>query len=133
MVDQGHHDLAVPEPGKARVYVVPDLGGLHSPLGKGNWVTKAALDGSWVGGNKNVSFFSLSVDPGTHYLCIATQSHYGEVIEMQEFTAASGETYFFRIRNLLWLTPMLMLDRINSDQGKYMVSTAGSSSFQFGK
>ena len=129
-VNNAHHELAAPEPGKARVYIVQDIGGLHSPIGKGSWVTKVGMDGSWIGANKNISFFSVSVDPGLHHLCISTQSHYGDVREFRQVRVLAGETYFLRVRNLLWLTPMLIVEQVDADQGNYMITNSAMSSAQ---
>jgi hypothetical protein len=65
-LDQSQHTLAQPEPGRARVYFVQDIGAVNCLGGCG---TKIGLDGAWAGANKQNSYFSVSVEPGEHHVC----------------------------------------------------------------
>ena len=61
-LDQSQHILVQPDPGKARIYFVQDIGAVNCLGGCG---TKIGLDGAWVGANKQNSYFSVSVEPGS--------------------------------------------------------------------
>ena len=63
-LDESQHALAQPEPGKAWVYFIQEKG--SDALGV---TTMIGLDGTWVGANKNSSYFGLSVGPGKHHVC----------------------------------------------------------------
>lgn len=124
-VEKRQQNLDSPDKGMARVYFLQDTGGLYSPLWSGTWITKIGVDGRWVGANENNSYFSVSVDPGLHDLCVNAQSHTAElarVTELRQFTAEPGRTYFFRVRDLLWKIPMLIVEPIDQDQAEYMMA-----------
>jgi hypothetical protein len=70
--DESQHTFAQPEPRKARIYFVQDIGEVNC-LG-GCVTTKIGLDGAWAGANQHNSYFSVSVDPGEHHVCANQQS-----------------------------------------------------------
>lgn len=118
-LDKTQHTPAQPGPGKALVYFIQDVD-TGSPL------INAGLDGAWVGANKN-SYFSVSVAPGKHHLCVSVQSSKSQLdrlLQLSPFTAEAGKIYYFRIRFLVsvYMPPHLSLDSINDDQGKYLVA-----------
>src|SRR5271169_2268117 len=89
-----------PEPGKALVYVVEDIGEENECLG-GRITVRVGLDGAWVGANKGNSHFSFSVSPGEHHLCSNWQSslaRYAAHHALANFVAEAGRTYYFRTR-----------------------------------
>jgi hypothetical protein len=63
--DESQHTLVQPDPGKARVHFVQDIGVVNY---LGSCSTKIRLDGEWVGANQRNSYFSVSVDPGEHHV-----------------------------------------------------------------
>jgi len=87
-LDDSQHTPAEPEPGKARVYFVHDAG-----TGFLAWypTVKVAVDGTWVGANHGNSYFSVSVDPGEHHVCVNLQSSVvAQRVELAHFTATAG-------------------------------------------
>jgi hypothetical protein len=91
-LDDSEHDLAKPDSGKALVYFVQDMD-KQNGLGV---TTQVGIDGSWVGANRDNSWFAVSVDPGEHHICVTGKSHiYGEVLELAHFTAEAGANLLF--------------------------------------
>jgi len=121
-LDDSPHPLAQPDPGKARVYFIHDAG-TSSTLGYPT--VKVALDGAWLGANHGNSYFSVSVDPGEHHLCVALQSTLvSPRVELAHFTAAAGTVYYYRTRLVLSRSvELLQLEPIDSDQGKYLIAS----------
>lgn len=123
-LDKSQHTLEEPEPGKARVYFVQDIG-VVSCLG-GCATMKIGMDGAWVGANQNNSYFSLSVEPGEHHLCAKPQSRFqaGRLVALVHFTAEAGRVYYFRTR-LLGSENQLLFDfvPIDSDEAKYLIAS----------
>jgi hypothetical protein len=114
-----------PDAGKALVYVIEDMGPAAEECLGGCITVRVGLDGDWVGANQGNSHFSFSVSPGEHHLCsnwqssLASRSSY---YSLANFTAQAGKIYYFRTR--IWAgdkIPWLDLDRVNSDQGRYLV------------
>jgi len=116
------HTLAQPEPGKARAYFFGDAG---TSITLGYPTVKIAMDGAWVGANHGNSYFSVSVEPGEHHLCVTLQSSLVEQrVELAHFTAEAEKVYYYRTRLVLSRgMELLELDPIDSDQGKYLVAT----------
>jgi len=119
--DQSQHTLTEPEPGKARVYFVQDAG---TSLGLGYPTVKLGMDGQWVGANRLNSYFSVSVEPGEHHVCVMLQSSLlAQRVELAHFTAEAGKTYYYRTRIVMSRSmELLVLEPIDSDQGKYLVA-----------
>jgi hypothetical protein len=123
--DETQHTIAQPEPGKARVYFVQDVGEVKC-LG-GCWTTKMGLDGAWVGANQHNSYFSVSVEAGEHHVCANLQSRVGRIgrmVAFKHFTAEAGQVYYFRTRVIGSTSQELFdLDPLDSDQGKYLIAS----------
>ena len=119
-LDDSQHTLAQPEPGKARVYFFHDAG-TSSTLGYPT--VKLAMDGAWVGANHGNSYFSTSVEPGEHHVCVTLQSTLvAQRVELAHFTAEAEKVYYYRTRLVMSRSvELLELDPINSDQGKYLI------------
>src|SRR5260370_39477357 len=66
-LDQSQHTLVQPEPGKARVYFVQDIGAVNC-LGGGG--TKIGLGGAWGGAAKQDCDCSVSGEPGEDRMCV---------------------------------------------------------------
>jgi hypothetical protein len=80
--DATQHPMPEPEPDKALIYVVEDLGKCPDCDGGSNALstnvnqalTKVGMDGAWIGANQGSSYIFLAVAPGEHHLCINWQS-----------------------------------------------------------
>jgi hypothetical protein len=114
--------LAQPDPGKARVYFFQDAGTSHT---LGYPTVKLAIDGAWVGANHGNSYFSVSVEPGEHHVCVTLQSSLvAQRVELTHFTAEAEKVYHYRTRLVMSRTVELLdLDPIDSDQGKYLIAS----------
>lgn len=129
-VDGSQHTLAQPEPGKALVYFIQDIG-IVNCLGHCG-TTKMALDGAWVGANEHNSYFSVSVEPGEHHVCASPQGHFVPTLSSNyaavrsafaHFTAEAGKIYYFRTRRFGGQNQELFdLDALDSDQAGYLIA-----------
>ncbi len=121
-LDESQHTLAQPDPGKARVYFFQDAGTSHT---LGYPTVKIAMDGAWVGANHGNSYFSVSVEPGKHHVCVTLQSSLvAQRVELTHFTAEAEKVYYYRTRLVMSRTVELLdLDPIDSDQGKYLIAS----------
>jgi hypothetical protein len=121
-LDDSQHTLVQPDPGKARVYFLQDAG---TGATLGYPTVKLAIDGTWVGANHGNSYFSVSVDPGEHHMCVTLQSSLvAHRIELAHFTAEADQVYYYRTRLILSRgIELLEFNAIDSDQGKYLVAT----------
>jgi len=120
--DDSQHQLAPPEAAKARVYFVHDAG---TGITLGYPTVKLAIDGAWVGANHGNSYFSVSVEPGEHHVCVTLQSSLvAQRVELAHFTAEAGKTYYYRTQLVTSRSvELLELDSIDSDQGKYLIDS----------
>ncbi len=116
--------------GKALVYVIEVFERPLNQLAKPT--TKIGLDGSWVGANKDNSYFVFPVEPGEHHLCVTWQSvlkTYSRKVGLASFSAEPGKTYYFRTRitqqggdDNTWFT--FDLDPVNSDQAQFLIASS---------
>jgi hypothetical protein len=117
--DESQHTITPPDPGKARVYFVRDMG-IVNCLGTCG-TTKTGLDGEWVGAAQRNSYFSVSVDPGEHHVC-ATDG--GQLFAFAHFTAEAGKSYYFRTRRLSGkYQEVYDMEAIDGDQAKYLIAS----------
>jgi hypothetical protein len=120
-LDQSQHALAQPEPGKARVYFVQDVGAVNC---LGSCGTRIGLDGAWAGANKQLSYFSISVERGEHHVCASIRSQFSpHTVAFAHFTAEVGKVYYFRTRPFLAKDQILNIDPIDSDEAKYLIAS----------
>jgi hypothetical protein len=120
-LDQSQHTLVQPEPGKARVYFVQDIGAVNC---LGGCETKIGLDGAWAGANKQNSYFSVSVEPGEHHVCVNLSPQFSPpTVAFAHFTAEAGKVYYFRTRPFLAKDQLLNIDPIDSDEAKYLIAS----------
>lgn len=121
-LNESPHMPEQPEPGKARVYFFQDAG-TNQTLGYPT--VKVAMDGAWAGANHGNSYFSVSVEPGEHHVCIALQSSIvAQRVELAHFTAEAEKVYYYRTRLVVSRSvELLELDPIDSDQGRYLIGT----------
>jgi hypothetical protein len=121
-LDESQHVLAQPEPGKARVYFFHDAG---TSMTVGYPTVKLGMDGAWVGANHGNSYFSVSIEPGEHRVCVTLQSSLvAQRMELAHFTAEAGKVYYYRTRLVMSRSvELLELDPIDSDQGNYLIAS----------
>lgn len=135
--DATQHPTAKPEPGKALVYLIEDLGQCPGCIASNslggffndvdNAITKVGMDGTWMGANRGSSYIFFAVDPGEHHLCMNWQSRLqrrSRAFAMANFTAEEGKVYYFRERVFPGHSGdyVFELDPANSDEGKYLVA-----------
>jgi Protein of unknown function (DUF2846) len=117
--------VQVPEAGKALVYVIRDVE-QGDCFGACKTTIRVGLDGAWAGATQGRTYFSFAVSPGEHHLCANWQSRrndYSALTSLANFTAVSGETYYFRIRIVSSnRVPQLDLEQTNRDEARYLVS-----------
>jgi hypothetical protein len=121
--DSKQRPLPPIEAGKARVYFIHDAGSLDSFTGAYP-TTKFALDGAWVGADRNDSWFSISVEPGEHHICADLQTHvHQRRTEFAHFTAEAGKVYYYRTRIVMsQQVELLELEPVDSDQAGYLMT-----------
>jgi hypothetical protein len=126
--DATQHPMPEPDPGKAMVYVVQSLGEIECTS---CLLTKVAMDGAWVGANQGSSYLFFSAEPGEHHICVNWQSRLqirSQALALANFTAEAGHVYYFRVRlSESRVIYVFDLDRINSDEGKFLVASSGFS------
>jgi len=77
-------DATQVDPAKALVYFIQDSG----PWGNHQRATlRIGLDGKWVGAYKHNSYFSVSVEPGEHHVCVNVQPDQSGLVALAHFTA----------------------------------------------
>jgi hypothetical protein len=140
--DATQHPTPQPEPGKAVIYVVEDLGQCPGCVAHTNEfftsvseaLTKVGMDGAWVGSNRGSSYIAFSVDPGEHHLCTNWQSSLesrSHAFAMANFTAQEGKIYYFRERVFPGYGDYSFdLDPVNGDEGKYLIAISPLSVWQ---
>lgn len=114
-----------PEVGKALVYFIEDSAAFNSGPAP---TVRVGLDGAWVGATHGNSWFTFTVEPGTHHLCANWQGPVFLICSSDEvtaahFTAQAGNTYFFRMDNIYYHRAGVSLDLtpLDSDEGHILV------------
>jgi hypothetical protein len=125
-----------PESGKALIYVVEQYDRPSNELGKPT--VRVGLDGTWTGANRGASYLFFSVPAGEHHFCAdwqAPPSWIGPKVSLTSLTAEPGQTYYLRARviehNLSTWT--LDLERVNPDEGRWLVQSSPLSDYQLKK
>jgi hypothetical protein len=120
--DESQHMPVEPDPGKARVYFFHDAG---TGITLGYPTVKVAMDGAWAGANHGNSYFSASVGPGEHHVCVTLQSSLvAQRVELAHFTAEAGKVYYYRTQLVTSRSvELLELEPIDSDLGKYLIAS----------
>jgi hypothetical protein len=121
-LDESLHTPAQPDPGKARLYFLQDAGTSHT---LGYPTVKVAMDGTWAGANHGNSYFSVSVEPGEHHVCVTLQSSLvADRMDLAHFTAEADKVYYYRTRLIVSRSVELLEGNpIDSDQGKYLIAS----------
>ena len=120
------------DPAKAIIYVIQDdshFGSRPRPT------TRIGIDGAWEGATQGGSFFRAALDPGEHHICASWQGfvgiNVGARVGALHFTAAPGESYYFRVRDRFIRDhgpAHLELAALDSDEGQLLASKASLSS-----
>ena len=125
-LDDSQHKLAQPDPHKALVYFIQDLGLISTHDLLGAITTKVGMDGAWIGAAQNYSYFSVYVAPGEHHFCVNPQSRFspGREMEFTPLMAEARKVYYFRIRQFSgYEGHSLEFDQTNRDQALYMIAS----------
>ncbi len=138
--DSTQHPTPEPDPDKALIFVVEDLGqcidcySSKSPLSVedvSNAVIKVGADGDWVGADKGNSYLFFTATPGEHHLCINWQSRLierSQAFAMASLTVEAGKVYYLRARLFPGRANFSFdLDPVNRDEGKFLVAASGYS------
>ena len=122
------HALATPAPGKALVFVI----GENVTCAACDVTVRVGMDSAWAGAIEGSSWIAMNVEPGEHHLCTNWQSSLAgrrRHVALAGFTAENGKVYFFRLRVNTREEPVLDLDAINGDEGRYLVAEYRASEF----
>jgi hypothetical protein len=122
-----------PEAGRALVYVIED----QQFKGVKEVTVRIGVDGTWIGATRGDSYLSFSVAPGEHHLCadiIPGVLSTARRVSLFGLTTEAGNVYYFRARTtggpssamfdngLEEDTIAIDLDRLNSDEGQFLVA-----------
>jgi hypothetical protein len=86
------------------------------------------VDGAWVGAVQGASWFSFTLPPGEHHMCVNWQSklkgessHYA----FARFSVMAGYVYYYRVRYTSHTSAYARMDLelLNIDEGRYLVNT----------
>lgn len=112
---------SAPESGKALVYVIQKSKGIR-------FTTRVGLDGAWVNVVDGDSYVPLSVTPGEHHLCAATQDRKKPEVELVRFNAEPGKVYFYLLRGMTGSNDSgrfitMELGPVDSDEARYLIAS----------
>jgi len=122
-LDKKSHPIPQPEPGKATLVVVLQLGGACV----GCVIVKAGIDGSWVGAMERTSYSYFSIPPGDHRICVAQQSKLkgrSETAGAASLTAEAGNVYYLRV---LPANNKFLLKPVDPAEGPLLIKSAAFS------
>jgi hypothetical protein len=97
--DKNKHPMAVPESGKAIVYIFQSAKRNSNLAYLGSVTTRVGIDGVWVGANKDNSYFLTVIEPGDHRICTNVQTkfpRFSKAGSAVSLTAEAGKIYYFR-------------------------------------
>ncbi|MGA2811058.1 MAG: hypothetical protein ABSG16_06645 [Candidatus Acidiferrum sp.] len=122
-LDKSSHPIPLPEPGKATVVVISQLGGACV----GCVIVKAGIDGSWVGAMERTSYSYFSISPGDHRICVAQQSRLkgrSQTAGAASLTAEAGNVYYVRF---LPAHNKFLLKPVDPAEGPLLIKSAAFS------
>lgn len=133
--DATQHPVPQPDPDKALVFVIEDLGqckdcahGHNIVSDVDSAIVKIGADGSWIGADRGNSYLFFSVTPGEHHLCMNWQSRLSirsQAFAMASLTAEAGKVYYFRARVFPGEDNYSFdLDRVDNDEGRFLVAAS---------
>lgn len=118
-LEKSHLSPPRAEPGKAAFVFIQDFGQQKFGIGV-HVIGRVAIDKSWVGATKDNSYFSVSIEPGEHHICVNLDSDgLKNPVEFAHFTAEAGKVYFFRARYLS--SGDLLLAPVDDDEAEYQI------------
>jgi hypothetical protein len=137
---------AVPEPGAGQALIVfvekMNREGMGFCLGC-NVTTRVGVDGAWAGANKGDSYFTFSVTPGKHHVCVNWQSDLHGLASKSEalaFTAEAGKVYYFETDVLMksqdagqhqsYIEDRLHVKQVEADEGQYLAKASALSEWK---
>jgi hypothetical protein len=123
------HPLPHPEPGKAAILVISQMGGLCTG---GCPTTRVGVDGAWIGANQGHSYLFSSIEPGDHRVCVTQQSTVKKISERASaltVTAEAGKVYYFEV-GFYGGTGPLTLVAVDSAEGPLLLKSAALSTSQ---
>lgn len=143
--DKGALAPAAPSDNKALVVFLQTPEFRKDCIGGCSITTRVGIDGNWVGAVRDLSYFSVAVDPGEHHICANWQSRLrtmSKLVAMSSFTAEAGEIYYFRLEpedksrdipiSKGTMPPEelhLGLNALSKDEGSYGIKTSPQSKF----
>jgi hypothetical protein len=129
-IDDSHAPAPNVEPGKALIFVVED----QLYMGAKDVTVRVGVDGAWVGATLGDSYLFFTVEPGEHHLCVDINPGIlepGYTTSLFGLTAEAGKVYYFRARTMggreslaSYHTISIDLDRLNSDEGEFLVASS---------
>jgi hypothetical protein len=117
---------APPSGGKAQIIFI---GEGHAFVRDFTYQTyRYGLNGAWVGGNYDDSYFAITVDPGVHHLCVNWQdkkkpAEAARYSAVDSFTSEPGKTYYYSSR-LIRSGPaeyVLRFSQLDEETGKFRI------------
>ena len=132
---------AAPDPGKAQLVFVEtmDKGDKYHHCLACDATTRVGVDGMWVGADHGDSYFTFSVDPGPHSVCVNWQSiSSGESRQVStlDVDAQAGNVYYFQIAVVVheaqqpqYSVYNMMLAPLPPDSGSMLVQRSALSSW----
>jgi hypothetical protein len=107
-----------PEPGEALVYFIQKE---NAPT----LITRLGLDGAWVGVLQHDSYIFASVAPGEHHACAATSNRKRPEVELLNFTAEAGKTYYYLLRGISGTEFGATMEFVaaNRDEARYLIAS----------
>ena len=133
--EKDQHPTPPADRGQARVYIIQQDEFTVKVFG--GFPTRYGIDGSWVGGNRDNSYFYVSVPPGAHHLCAEWQvdfAHHVRPLSLARFQAQEGSSYFFRAR-VTFVTGngerSISLEPVSPSEGLQLIAASGLSEGHF--
>jgi len=136
---------AGPDAGKAQLVFVEtmDKGDKYHHCLACDATTRVAVDGTWIGADHGDSYFTFSIDPGAHSVCVNWQSiSSGESRQFGtlDVNAEAGNVYYFQIavvvheeKNPQFSVYNMMLAPLPPDSGNALVQNSALSSWTLKK
>lgn len=88
--------------------------------------TKLAVDGKWVGINRENNYFYVELDPGPHYFCSQAENH-----SLLSLVVEAGKTYYLQQKITMGLMKARNdLELLDEEQGKKGLAKCKKSVFE---
>jgi len=119
--DKGPQVLPEQPPEKGLIYVIRSKSWFGAAV-----QAKLAMDGKWMGVNRQSNYFHFEVDPGPHYFCLKAGAGPGTVA-LLSLVIEKGKTYYLH-QNLTY--GGMELDLLDDEKGKQYVAEYHRSFFE---